>query len=243
MCLIFYNNIMFKIAITSKIKRMKNGDCYLYCYENYFKAFGNDALVFMIDQNFDKIEHYSDFFDALIITGGCDIDPLFYCEKPINKNEEFFSRLDEYEIEIIKSFYKKQKPILGICRGLQIINVCFGGSLYQDINSQLNVNHNQFDYDEDDLFFTHQVKFNINGLLYDIFGEKYNVNTYHHQAIKKLADGFLIEAISDDGIIEAISLKKDIIAVQWHPEKLLNDKKQQELFKYFINILKERNNK
>lgn len=233
---------MFKIAVTSKIKKMKNDDCFLYCYENYFKAFGDEAIVFMIDQDFKKINYYSDFFDGLVITGGCDINPTFYCEKPLNENDDFFSRLDDFEITLIKSFYKKNKPILGICRGLQIINVCFGGSLYQDINSELNLNHNPFDYDENknDQDFVHKVNFNDDGLLQNIFGKEYGVNSYHHQAIKKLADGFLIEASSDDGIIEAISLKKDIIAVQWHPEKLLGDKKHLELFKYFINILKER---
>lgn len=129
-------------------------------------------------------------------------------------------KIDTLDFAIIKAFNNVNKPILGICRGIQAINVCFGGSLYQDIP------YHKLSKEE-----RHNVKFEKESFLYNCYNtEQMLINSLHHQAIKEVAKGFNVVAKSDDGIIEAIE-NKNIIAVQWHPE-YMNDIK---FFEYFIN--------
>lgn len=186
--------------------------------EHYKKIFDDmNIILFPIisEKNIDKI---CDICDGLIVTGTANnINPKYYNEEPI-KGEEY--NIDEYIIdrEAINIFAKNQKPILGICGGVQSINVAFGGTLYQSVN-----NHNIKDL-------THKIKIMNNTFLNKVYQKaEIRVNSYHHQAIKDVAKDFKISAISEDGIIEAIE-KDNIIGVQWHPEKMMDMK----FFKKFI---------
>lgn len=186
--------------------------------EHYKKIFDDmNIILFPIisEKNIDKI---CDICDGLIVTGTANnINPKYYNEEPI-KGEEY--NIDEYIIdrEAINIFAKNQKPILGICGGVQSINVVFGGTLYQSVN-----NHNIKDL-------THKIKIMNNTFLNKVYQKaEIQVNSYHHQAIKDVAKDFKISAISEDGIIEAIE-KDNIIGVQWHPEKMMDMK----FFKKFI---------
>jgi putative glutamine amidotransferase len=167
------------------------------------------VLLFPIS-SLTQIDNVINICDGLIITGGViDINPKWYNEKPLNKYKNIiYGEDDEIDFAYIKKFYENNKPILGICRGIQSINVYFGGSLYQDIPK-----HNFKDKTE-----THSVKLYKNYFLYNCYNkEKIEVNSFHHQSIREIACDFKVTAISDDGIIEGIE-SENILGVQWHPE-------------------------
>lgn len=166
-----------------------------------------DILLFPIMSS-QKIEEIGSFCDGLIVTGSAiDILPEYYSEKNLQKGN---FEVDEYQevSKMIAHFAKQQKPILGICGGMQDINVYFGGSL------------NQFVENHDLKGGRHAVKIEENSFLYDVYQTKeISTNSFHHQVVKKVAQGFAVTAVSEDGVIEAIE-KDNIIAVQWHPEEM-----------------------
>ena len=128
-------------------------------------------------------------------------------------------------------------PILGICRGIQILNVAAGGTLYQDISYSIQspILHNQNSHLSDTC---HPIKITLNTIIYNILGKKSIVNSAHHQAVKDLGNNFIISSISPDGIIESIEMqnKNFVVGVQWHPEMLaLKDDTMLNLFIKFIN--------
>ena len=145
--------------------------------------------------------------DALLVPGNCNnIPPSYYNEQPIVfKYEKDDFKLDK---QVISMFYNAKKPILAICGGSQSINVCFGGSLNQFVKN----------HDLDNKL--HNITIKGNSFLYDIYKKSnIKVNSLHEQSINRVADNFIVTAISDDGIIEGIEYE-NIVAVQWHPEKM-----------------------
>lgn len=176
--------------------------------------------------------------DGIVLTGGGDIDPDYFNEIPIKELGEINELRDAFDIALIKLASTRQIPILGICRGLQVINVAFGGSLYQDIISQYRsplLEHNQELPREEP---SHTVKIVKDSFLETITGKtELQTNSFHHQAIKIPADDFLIAATSSDGIIEAFEAPfKHIYGVQWHPENMTSTNEDMlNLFRFFIN--------
>ena len=168
-----------------------------------------------------------DDYDGLLVPGGVDVDPYFYGEENYaskNIDHEF----DKESLKCIEAFEKLNKPIIGICRGQQLLNVYFKGSLVQDIK-----NHG---LKEDE---RHIVHFENNSVWSKIYGENTKTNSRHHQCVKMLAKDLVAIGKSDDGIIEAVQHKsKPIIAVQWHPEKMLNDGGI-EVFKYYKTLIEK----
>lgn len=144
---------------------------------------------------------------ALIISGGGDINPTFYFEKNISCKKLVPRQRTEAEIKLLKEFIKTGKPILGICYGMQLMNVFLGGTLYQDIKTEI----------------THTEGFHVVEVFDDSFLPKgiYTVNTSHHQAVKDLGQGLLPFCTSADTIVEGIYLKEHpfFLGVQWHPER------------------------
>ena len=173
-----------------------------------------------------KSQSFARELDGLVLQGGADVSPSSYNEKPIRQEWEGDLGRDLYECDLIKAFFYENKPILGICRGMQILNVCFGGSLYQDINyskPEAFVHRDANLYERNN----HRIQIVAGSRLSKLYGGKKQavVNSVHHQAVKDLAKGFLTEANSyDDGIIEAIYLAQKspedpyCYGVQWHPE-------------------------
>ncbi len=160
---------------------------------------------------------YASVCDAVLFTGGDDVHPSLFGETLCNESVITEPIRDDEELNIFDAFFRENKPIFGICRGIQLINVALGGSLWQDIPAQLT----------DTLIHsgnaTHSVSFTDNSILARLFPHKIRVNSYHHQSVKQLGDGLTATAHSDDGIIEAIeSTERNIIAVQWHPERIAN---------------------
>ena len=161
--------------------------------------------------------------DAVIMTGGVDMAPQSYGEEPLRPEWVGDKHRDDYEIAIVKAALKFDKPILGICRGHQVLNVALGGTLFQDVRSQHPgaLHHRIFDVYEGN---HHDLKMERGGLLAQLFGRSDGViNSVHHQAVKDLAPGLVVEARSpEDGVVEALRLKDAsgafLVGLQWHPE-------------------------
>lgn len=209
----------------------------------YIKAVENSGgvpIVIPTNTNKENIKIQLEAVDGVIISGGGDINPILYNEEPIKELGKVHPERDKFDIEAINFAVELKKPILGICRGLQSINVAFGGNLYQDL-SQIDVNLIKHEQDTKPYLGTHSIEIKPNTILSDILGNKTLVNTYHHQSIKNLGNGLKAVAYSDDGVIEAIESKGDlfILGVQWHPEMMIeNDERMLNLFKRFINECK-----
>jgi len=175
--------------------------------------------------------------DGLILGGGHDVTPRCYNEEPLIGLKATDYPLDLVQIEAAQQAEKKGLPILGICKGLQIINIAFGGTLYQDLASQVEGSFNHSP-DADIDVNVHQVKISKPSLLYDIVGrQKLWVNSFHHQAVKALAPGLVVTAQANDGIIEAIEQPEGpfLLGVQWHPEGTAHyDKAAYKLFTALI---------
>ncbi len=166
--------------------------------------------------------HYADALDGLLLQGGNDVAPESYGETALDPAWRGDAVRDRYEKELIQAFVNAGKPVFGICRGLQMLNVAFGGSLWQDIQTQLpgSLHHVKPEMYERNL---HPLDFVPGTHLASLFPQSRGglVNSIHHQSIRELAPGFVVEARSpEDGIIEAI--RKDgkgfVAGVQWHPE-------------------------
>lgn len=164
---------------------------------------------------------YADSLDGLVMHGGADVWPGSYGEEPLRPEWSGDRVRDEYEIALVQAFVAADKPVFGICRGLQLVNVAHGGTLYQDIATQKPGAKLHRDAAAYDLNF-HQVDILPGTRLASLLGtQRHTINSVHHQGIKDLAAGFAVEALSpDDGVIEAIRCTAGpwIHAVQWHPE-------------------------
>ena len=198
------------------------------------KAGAIPVLLPIVDQD-DMIEEQLNLIDGLIVTGGIDVNPLVYHENPRFEQDESSLRRDMYEMKLIKMCSEKKIPLLGICRGIQAINVAFDGTLYQDnkhASSQV-FRHQQKERKD---YPSHSIHIEKDSFLYPILGHQYNVNSFHHQSIHQLAKDFSIIAKSDDNIIEAIEHNElDIYAVQFHPEMMhIRDPKMQQIFDWFV---------
>ncbi len=167
------------------------------------------------------VDDYARFLDGLVMHGGADVWPGSYGEEPLRPEWHGDRVRDEYEIALVKAFAAAGKPVFGICRGLQLINVAHGGTLYQDITTQKPGARVHRDAEAYDLNF-HEVDILPRTRLAQLLPPgRHKINSVHHQGIKDLAPGFEAEAISpDDGVIEAIRRTDGpwVAAVQWHPE-------------------------
>lgn len=206
-------------------------------YSDSVIAAGALPIIIPVTTDKNALDNYIELVDGIIITGGYDINPLRYKQEPHNKLEEISNIRDDFEFYILEQAEKNKKPVFGICRGFQIMNVGFGGSLYQDLDLKdgVYVKHRQQSFCGDS---THKVYINEGTQLQKILGKEALVNSFHHQAIDTVANGFKVSAISKDGVIEAIEregLENLMIGVQWHPECLTkNNNEMLDIFKYFI---------
>ncbi len=167
-------------------------------------------------------KHYVDALDGLVLQGGADIAPETYGESPLNPEWSGDRIRDAYEIRLFEEFVRQGKPVLGICRGCQLINVALGGTLYQDIATQVGgaVLH-RCDRRYEDNF--HAMRLADGGWLAGLYpgAGLTRINTIHHQAVKSLGRGLVIEAVSEpDGVVEALRWQGPsfVAGVQWHPE-------------------------
>ncbi|KRO00156.1 gamma-glutamyl-gamma-aminobutyrate hydrolase family protein [Companilactobacillus kimchiensis] len=178
--------------------------------------------------------------DGVIFPGGPDIDPTFMGEEPIPELGVTNRNRDIFEIALIRTAVAKHVPILGICRGAQIINVALGGSIYQDLASQYPgkvLKHHQSSPGEQP---THFISVNRDSKLFKTIGDNIFVNSRHHQAIRNVREGLKVVAKASDGVIEGIeNADASVQAVQWHPENMWqDDSRQLAIFRDFIERIK-----
>ena len=166
--------------------------------------------------------HYAQWLDGLVLEGGSDVWPGSYGETPLDPRWHGDRIRDEYETALTAAFMAERKPVFGVCRGLQLLNVAFGGTLYQDIATQRPGAPSHREASLYDRHF-HELEFVPGSRLAGLYAgvARAKVNSVHHQAIKDLAAGFVVEARAvGDGLIEAVRRPGDtfVAAVQWHPE-------------------------
>ncbi len=212
-----------------------------YTFNAYSEAVlscGGAPLLIPIAQSADSLDAILHHLDGLILSGGPDINPRAYGEAPLAGLGDIDEELDRTELELARRAMPGDLPILAICRGIQTLNVSQGGTLYQDIASQVehSINHVQKARKGVN---THSIRIDDGTLLHKIFNrKKIWVNGRHHQAVKDVAANLMVSARAEDGIIEAMEDPKRVftIGVQWHPEGTWKtDTYSKKLFRAFVN--------
>ena len=215
------------------------GKCTL--LEGYYRSVlevGGTPLIIPPCDDTDMMVSLLDRVDALILSGGGDINPLYLSEEPLRELGGINPARDWHELMLVRLAANRQIPILGICRGIQVMTAALGGKLYQDIyrEASATLKHSQ---DTERHVCSHTVRIASGSLLHRILGtEMLPVNSFHHQAVKEAAPGFAATAYSADGIIEAMesTQHKSILGVQWHPECMIlgGDRSMLPLFEWLV---------
>lgn len=227
-------------AISERVNRDINGE---YC--SAIAEYGGIPVKLSVYDDPEEIDAKLATVKAVLLPGGFDIQPSRYNEEEDEKLESVDKKLDALEYRVLSFAREKKLPVLGICRGHQMINVFHGGSLYQDIPSMFKglkkVKHR---ITEEGILYNsakpcfHDTTLIKGSVLNRSLGTgRIKVNTYHHQAVKKPAPGFIVTARSDDGSVEAIEYAGDrfIMGVQFHPEKMIKrDPVFKEIFRCFM---------
>ncbi|RYM05008.1 gamma-glutamyl-gamma-aminobutyrate hydrolase family protein [Sporolactobacillus sp. THM7-7] len=211
-----------------------------YTHQDYEKSLflaGAVPLILPIAPD-EAIGYYVDLCDGFIFSGGDDIDPRFYDAPPSLNIEPFHTERDASELKLLKQAIKAGKPVFGICRGMQIMNVAFGGTLIQDLPTEWKrpLQHVQ---KVPRMKSSHSVRLVKDSRLSALLNgrESLYVNSLHHQAVGQIADTLRPAAFAPDGVVEALEhIENDrILAVQWHPESMAagGDPLMQYLFRQF----------
>ena len=214
--------------------------CVAHSYVDAIYKSGGIPVVLPILKDVSAIREQVKLLDGLILSGGRDVDPHFYGEEPLEKLGAIFPERDVHEMALIKAAIDLKKPIFAICRGMQILNVTYGGTLYQDISYAPgeHIKHCQIGSPYQA---THSIKIDKHSTLFRMADklEIERVNSFHHQALKQVAKGLRVVATAPDGIIEAVENEDGafIIGVQFHPEMMFDKSTfARGIFKKFISI-------
>lgn len=222
------------ILVTAGVQDTARGLVQLYCFRNYCEAITQAGGIPLIVGDDQDAEQLADMADGLCVSGGPDVAAEAYGGDPALQKRVDPWR-DGVELPLIKAFIARKKPIFGICRGLQYLNIVLGGNLYEDIPARLGLEHIYGS--------THSCKADPDSILGQLFGESFTVNSYHHQSLDRLGDGLKVIARTEEGIVEAaVHETLPITAVQWHPERMTGAVRfdpegpdMKPLYEYFIN--------
>jgi putative glutamine amidotransferase len=205
------------------LRPLFKGKTLLYLEESMARyVAGAGALPYLIPTG-AAAEVYARDLDGLLLHGGADVCPASYGEEAMRPEWNGDRVRDDVEAALFHAFVASDKPVLGICRGAQLINVAMGGTLYQDINTQVRGSQVHRNWDVYDAL-EHEV--HLLGWLAALFQrDRGLVNSVHHQAVKDLAPGLAAEALSADGVVEAVRdpARRFVVGVQWHPEWQVSD--------------------
>ncbi|MBO7049060.1 MAG: gamma-glutamyl-gamma-aminobutyrate hydrolase family protein [Bacteroidaceae bacterium] len=218
----------------------RDGDCTLAqaYYMSVLEAGGTPVVIPSYD-NEQALVSLLDTLDGIVLSGGADIDPEYLREEPLDC-VSVNPRRDAQELLLVHLAVDRQIPVLGICRGIQVLTAALGGKLYQDIKTQHDrpcIEHSQTIARG---LPSHEVRLEKDSMLYGLFGkETLAVNSFHHQAVKEVPEGFRVTAMAPDGIIEGMESTafRPILGVQWHPECFIleNDRNMMPIFGWFID--------
>ncbi|MCQ2532115.1 MAG: gamma-glutamyl-gamma-aminobutyrate hydrolase family protein [Saccharofermentans sp.] len=201
---------------------------------------GGIPVMLPLTHDEGEIEELLDHMHGILLTGGHDVSPALYNEKPLKECAQTIEERDRMEMILLKKTLERDMPVLGICRGIQFLNVFTGGTLYQDLPTQRPTkteHHQSPPYDIP----VHEVTIKDDSKLFKLLGKSsIRVNSYHHQAIKDIGEDLKIMAISEDGLTEAVEMpdKRFVWAVQWHPEfAYKKDDVQRKIFEEFVKSM------
>lgn len=222
---------------TIAIPKFKEGLLRIYMQSKYTESLrrAGAKAVWIEPDDLDKAIEEMLRCDGLLLSGGEDVNPAYYGQLPTEKCGTIIPRRDHAEMKMLEAFLATGKPILGICRGEQLMNVYFGGTLHQDIGGISKSCHKDFRRKN---FGNHEATVVSGTKLAEIMGqETFIVNSLHHQAVDKVAPELRIAATGDDGIVEGIehTSHRFCIGVQWHPEHMsAGSKLQRRIFDAFV---------
>lgn len=229
------------IGLTGGLTRNKSGAMVCQVGQAYITAIqkaGGVPVMIPVGANKHSLMTLLDRVDGLLFTGGGDIDPQRFNGEPHPKVYGILPERDALEFFLIEKALASNKPLLAICRGIQVLNVAFGGSLYTHIQDQMSpsLKHDWFPkFPRDKL--AHTVSLVCESKLQDIYGDSdIRVNSLHHQGISQVGQGLQATAFASDGLVEGLEVDGEDFAlgVQWHPECLPEDAGMQKLFKTFV---------
>lgn len=201
-------------------------DCGKYAnYEKWIKSFSSDIEVVCLSRRPDNFSEIADC-KGYLLTGGEDVHPRFYNMPellPLCNPNDMDEERDEFELRVLNYVRDEKMPLLGICRGMQLANVFYGGTMIADLPTEGYFNHSKYEEGRDRY---HQIMIDINSWFYKMTGmQEARVNSAHHQAVGKVAPQLVVSALSTDGVIEVVEWKKPeehpfMMLVQWHPERM-----------------------
>lgn len=214
--------------------------------DSYIKAVtqaGGIPVILPNNTDVSCVEEIATKLDGFLLSGGDDVDPALFGERATGKLGTVIPRRDNFEIALTRYVLEKtNKPLLGICRGIQVMNVAMGGSLHIDLPSDGKLCHSLGMYPRN--VRSHAIEVTDHTRLSRIMGQGIgSVNSFHHQAVKTLAEGFTAAAWStDDHVLEALELpgERFVVGVQWHPEELVEYPEARKLFSCFVEAAQKK---
>ena len=191
-------------------------------FEGVVLAGGIPVLVPPQPVDADTVSRLLDSLDALVLTGGYDLDPAVYGQQPHPTTDEPRTNRDAWELALLRAALDRGLPVLGICRGAQLLNIAYGGTLHQHLPEVIGHSGHRAG---NGVFSKLSVRTVAGTRVAELMGDTVDVACYHHQAIDKVGEGLLVGAWDSDGVVEAVEVPGDTfaLAVQWHPEKSLDD--------------------
>lgn len=204
---------------------------------------GGTPVILPLTSSKDTAHELAKRIDGLFLTGGYDIDPTLFNEEPHPKLGTITPLRDEFELNLIQNMRTLHKPILGVCRGSQMMNVAIGGDMYQDIYSQVDRKLLQHQQKAPNEHGSHFVQVEKDSLLYKLTGQsQLRVNSRHHQANRVIPQPYQVSGTASDGVIEAFESQEApfFLGVQWHPESMVasGDEASKKIFSGFVQACK-----
>ena len=209
-------------------------------YIQAVKSAGGLPIILPLIKSKTVIQEYVELCDGFLFCGGGDITPLLFGQEPATNVGKTDITLDLFQIRLMKAVLTADKPVLAICRGMQVLNVSCGGTIYQDINlvDFDTINHMQNSISRRDI--SHKVIFEPESKVHKILGSFAYTNSFHHQSIDRLGKRLAVSGFTGDAIVEAIEMPSHtfVLGVQWHPESMLDCSNMKQLFYALIRYSK-----
>jgi putative glutamine amidotransferase len=233
----------------AKYSRSDNGLYYYFIYHRIIAAIveaGGIPVVLPTDMPENATRALYESVDGVLLPGGGDVDPKFYGAEVHPATQKPDLSRDELELNLVRWAVNDDLPLMGICRGNQVINVALGGTLVQDIPSEVETEivHDTANVPEGRVLRVHSVRVEPDSRLAGILqGSEFKVNSLHHQSVECPAPGLTVTALSPDEVVEALEMpnKRFVVSVQWHPEDMyMDDGAMKRLFEAFIDAARER---